>query len=388
MTGLIIRLAAAAAAALALAGCGGSSSSASSGPRDESFLTAAGFSAPVMVEMSLQGIWAPQGALIRGRDTSLAALLVAAGQLNVVPRSGSAPYWSFSAAGQDSADRLALAVGERQILERRDVRHWSVGAVDCFAETISYVVNVAQPLRARGVNHFGPFQFRLVVSNDPAAGQWQLGGACGASQPLADTETVLETLVAAGAPLTTQLETRISAAQNEAHAGVERELAAAGIVARGPVPNTVISRNNRRIWYIGGFDTANAVYRDIFRMCGGLRIAAGRNWRPPSLADFDTITRPAPDRENERILYDAPDGRLFGSVIPPRGAIGLLRSELFTYNGEPATLARIEPGALYRISVYKRDDLTFRPDMSLASDPANYPILYQRLICVADYAPR
>ena len=293
---------------LCLAACGAGS------PDDQPLLDAAGFAQPLVGNVKIWNAYLTYSGLQSNRDAALTAALVEAGQVNVEPQATQSPWWRFSMPGGGRSE-LAFLIGRRKLGGRSEVRNWSNGPIKCFAETISYTIDVDAGFRKAGLTEIGPFTYRLVAANDPSVGHWQVGSsACGEAAPLQSDIADAETRVAdVGAALIPRLAERISGAQTEASNQVERDLAGRGMLARSAAdPNVVTSRQNRRAWYLGPLELGGKTFADLETICRGIRSRAASGWRVPTPQELGQILYDS----GSLSFADAPDRRLFGRFIP------------------------------------------------------------------------
>ena len=342
------------------------------------------FSAPVVIRASTA---------TNAGDPAACALaqLVQTGGVRFAPIAEQEPYialtsGSNSAAGGD----VTLFSGRRRFSRSSEEERYSRESNEYFAHTVTYFIrgenSLLRPTRADG---FGPFSIRLVYVRDPAVGHWRLesftprsGGETHGSDQGA-VQAILAEVSQRGCP-THVIAAAAAAARTEALNRIERRLADSGVLARGPAPNTLVSRRNRRIWYIASTDMRGRRWRDMFTICNRVNVAAGRNWRPASLDDLNTLMTPTPNNNDGGVLVDTPDRRFFGSIPGT-----FITSSLLTYEGNPTTLAQANARrAIYQIWHYQRHygQTDYRRDMSLTWEPGNYPLEYVSLLCVADHS--
>lgn len=363
-------------AALALGACGRT-------PFDAAAMFEQQFGSSVIIRGS---------AATNDRDPAACAVaqLVEAGRIRFVPATGGEPYFTLatsenSATGGD----LVLFSGRRRLATSSEEQRYTRDASDYFAQTVTYFINDENALlRPTNPQGFGPFSMRLVYVNDPAVGQWRLasytpisGGETPGSEQGA-MQAILNDVAQRGCPVAA-MTAAATAARAEALNRIERQMAESGVLARGP-GNALVSRVNRRIWHVASTDMRGRRWRDMFTICNGINIAAGRNWRPASLEDLRTLVTPSRNNNGGGVLVDTPDRRFFGNVPGT-----FVTSTLLTYEGNPTTLSQAETRrAMYQVWHFQRHSgqTEYRPDMNLTWEPGNYPLEYVSLICVGDYS--
>lgn len=181
------------------------------------FLQAIGFDQPVTARVSAGCIWTVEPAGLRHgcmdglRSVGIIALLTRSGRVTPVPDSSSRYGWRMEAPGAQSGGDLTVNLGRRVVSRRSNRQEWSEGAARYVAETITYNVQRSSDIGAEGAQNFGPFSFRLVLVNHPAAGAWRVDDST--ERPGREDEQIIRQVSDEGVAVSRSLVERIEAAQ-------------------------------------------------------------------------------------------------------------------------------------------------------------------------------
>ena len=171
---------------------------------------------------------------------------------------------------------------------------------------------------------------------------------------------------------------------------------AAAQVARGPYPDTTISRNGELIWYTGGFSVVGRRLGEMDAICRTVPIPQVSGWRAPTMAELRTLTW-VRNRENALTRWQelVPYHQYLVPIIPlliPNSrnnfTITILSRDIHNYDGVPTTLENLTRGSMpiYKVNFYQRGSQDFLHERSqLTENPRNFPLPHRSvLLCVAE----
>ena len=260
------------------------------------------FKAPIRVGSRIGPDPAGPGQQLLGGEIPsgcIAARLLDRGILTV-KAAANEPWWVFEMTrGQGAGDYIGFDVGTREIKSVRKRERWTDGAKRYEAATITYVIRDSGMLSSAGKT-YGPLEIRLVYEFDPAVGTWHLSDQ--SPQRPDQTGQTLEEMRTVFAETTATcsrdaLREALDDAKQVSFAGVERDLANAGTIARGPAPNIFLSRNAGFALYLGTQDIPEFRSMRVGQIapaaearCQALSAGGRTNWRLGTFAAMDAVT--------------------------------------------------------------------------------------------------
>ena len=275
-------------------------------------LAAIKFNQPVAVSFSTAYILDGQGNLNSTLDTQIISLLNKSGHFLVVPNMATRPWWNFALGGSGGTVNgviVDIPVGKRLITKRSAKEGWSEGSIKFYAQTITYMIefdNNIKPLIGRNLTEL---TLRVVEYRDPAVGNWQLltGTNRGTRYNHNESSLVQKTLAAAGTQYLDVTRGNIASAIQTSHNATQNQLAASGIVEKGPFPGTLLIKKYDLLLYLGDTFPAQpgVTIGRLKQYCSDVRVGNTR-WRLPTFNELQKLTQEA--------RLDTPDHRLWGDV--------------------------------------------------------------------------
>jgi hypothetical protein len=330
------------AASLTLAGCGVSK------PNDADLIAQLGLNDQVsdVVTGSVSGN--PNDAQ-EGDAAAMMALAVKVGATNITP-ANDPPYWSFNGV-PNAQENIPLAVGHREIDGRDDVKTWKDGAVEHFAETIRYHIEPDNTLRSAGVSLPSGLSVRLVASNDPAIGHWQIDPA--QSGQVRDGPAVHQALVQLGHNFLGEFSSKIQAAQKTHNDSVEQQLSSRDILARSKLdPLVLTSKRAKAYIYVGYVNLNGHNLSELERLCNAVTTKVRIRWHAPTYQDYmNAVVQTTP---SGYYLIDTPDRRLFAqAVVSPPNVTGAYlpfwTTDAHPYVNNLLTVSYLKLGEYYNV---------------------------------------
>lgn len=295
-----------------------------SAPNDADLLETIGINSPIAIGFNPANVAMPDGTLADAVDTALAASFLKAGLIDTVPTDHS-PYWQFS-----SPSGTTFTAGQRTVDSREDVRIWRDGSVDWFAETIRYHIQPSDQLSKAGIQPSAILAVRLVASNNPAVGHWQLDPS--QSGTLNDASTLEEGIIQAGTNLEVALANSIQSARVKSFDAFAQKLEDQGILERSSVDgNVAISKRQHVYLYLAPLNITGRSLADLEPICNSLKSKIKGVWHAPVYQDIaSTIVDNF--ATNVTRLYDTPDRRFFAQLVPvPHGNINFVTTDWEPY---------------------------------------------------------
>lgn len=217
------------------------------------------------------------------------SLLVKSGSLSVEGTTSGSPWWQYAVKDANvtrQGDVVTFEVGAPKISEKSEVRDWKDGAVEHFAETVSYTVQASSAISAVSQNQLGPYKIRLVWTNDPRVGHWQLDDSTGPANARSQIEAGLE---AAGQPYLPHLRAQIGRAQQDAYEQLKNQITAQTGMEVGPSPNLVINKRLQAAYYFPPDRFNDHRLGDFDAACRNVKLSVGHNWRWVTRNDLNPI---------------------------------------------------------------------------------------------------
>jgi hypothetical protein len=275
---------------------------------EKEFLNAVEFTKPISVVVQLDQFTDSYGRVQSSDNTNLIAFLANAGFIGILPQTSAAPWWHFNVSGGAlENEQFTVLLGERVVTNHSDEKSWSEGAIQYYAETITYSIQLEQGIKSATNAQFNQNSFRLVLMNDPAVGRWQaiVGDVRGTTFNNSDSAAITRELAIEGGGFLNNLVSKISQAITQSSDQIEQQLASQGVIARGREPGVVTSKNGNLAFYTTGASFDGRSLGDIDTYCQALKIGSYRNWRWPTRQELGVLV------SANGVLIDTPDRRFW-----------------------------------------------------------------------------
>ena len=274
------------------------------------------FNEPIQVGVSLNQALDNNGVIANTEDAYLIALFTKSGDLHVTSNTNGNPWWIFQA----PTSFLNVSAGTRKIISHSDERYWDEGSVKYYAETINYEIQLTDKFRALLNSQPLKASLRLVITNDPAIGTWQIysAGDRGTHWSQDDQSVASSIFHQIGARYLGDFYKEIAETRSHSYDLIEQDLANRGVLGKFSGQNNVLaSSQNKTLFFVGKvFPLSQSITVDFLEnYCANLNVGK-YHWHLPTDGELMQIMHPV-SNDGTYSLIDTPDNRLWQMSLQP-----------------------------------------------------------------------